>query len=605
MKIFKIISILLAFSFFNLANANIDTTCFKNSAQIQAQNSAAVKVQINSENNNLIFLQDGILVPYKIFSQSKIEDYKYSIKEFSSGNKDNLKFINDGNSTTYFAFDDFDNSSKQIILDMGQIVKSMTISPRIDIDYLGRIIYYISQDWIDYKEVLESNLTDFDFRYLKINFVDYPQDKVLKNTRINEIRFLKNAYTTYLVKSMKAWNIEILDNYDCQFEKIRDELTKYENLKRKTIFAIDSSTPIFDISFNKNSFYNNDFDKDWVNNDIDNCKYVANKDQKDDDGDLIWNSCDLDNTNKDPFEYDADKDGISDNNDNCKYISNPNQKDSNGDWFGDICVDDDSDGIIWQRDNCPTVANSDQKDLNVNGIGDACEFDKDKDWIFDSVDNCITTANPDQSDQDNDWIGDKCDNCKEYNPTQIDKNNNKIGDTCEESDKFAKENDIDKDWILDFKDNCPKIANPEQTDTDKDWIGDVCDNCIKIQNTDQKDEDKNWIGDICEDVDKDGIDWLTDNCPSITNPDQKDSDNNWVWDVCEDSDSDGVLQANDNCPYEYNPDQKNIDKDDKWDVCDTEDNRFMESNKWVFIGIMILAVAVFGVGIFAMIKKMK
>jgi hypothetical protein len=109
---------------------------------------------------------------------------------------------------------------------------------------------------------------------------------------------------------------------------------------------------------------------------------------------------------------------------------------------------------------------------------------------------------------------------------------------------------------------------------------------------------------MCEDRDKDSVEWFKDNCPTVKNSDQKDSDNNWVWDVCEDADNDNIIFAKDNCPNDYNPDQSDVDKDGKWDVCDAKDDRFMESNRIFFIGLLVLISWIFWVGIVSMVKKM-
>lgn len=128
-----------------------------------------------------------------------------------------------------------------------------------------------------------------------------------------------------------------------------------------------------------------DYDKDGVQNQVDNCPFVSNPDQKDTDGDGIGDACD-----------------------NCPTFKNLSQLDRNNNGVGDICEDNDKDGVLNLIDNCPDYSNSDQKDENRNGIGDACE-DWDNDGVINDKDNCLNKYNPEQWDQDRDKIGDACD----------------------------------------------------------------------------------------------------------------------------------------------------------------------------------------------------
>jgi hypothetical protein len=98
---------------------------------------------------------------------------------------------------------------------------------------------------------------------------------------------------------------------------------------------------------------------------------------------------------------------------------------------------------------------------------------------------------------------------------------------------------------------------------------------------------------------------LIDNCIHVSNTDQKDDDNNGTWNLCEDTDRDNIVFINDNCPYDYNVDQQDTDGDGVGNVCDTDDNRFIESNRWFFMAIMMILVLVFGIAIFKMIQKLK
>lgn len=608
-KNFTLASLLL-FTFANISfAANINITCFKTYTSFDTVSTDTQKVKFNSNASDIFFMQDNALIPYKIFGEDKKVTIPFNVISVSSGKNSELKYINDGNNSTYYSFDALSDNSKTIILDFGSELASNSFQTYFDISHEWAIIYSVSKDNINYSQVSEYNLDSFGFRYLKISFPNYKELRLenssISNTFIREINFSKKSFTTLLINPLKVWKISIYSGYDCNSDSIKEEVSKYTSLNQKTKFSVDSATKETTINLLPNPWYNSDFDNDGIINSLDNCKFTFNSDQSDIDGDLIGNKCDYDNTSKNPLDSDFDKDWVGDSLDNCKYISNPDQRDSNSDSVWDVCMDDDRDWIIGNLDNCPNISNPDQKDINANNVWDACEFDKDNDGIFDSVDNCINKPNTDQSDIDNDWIWDICDNCKLYNPDQKDENNNWSWDTCEAQEKYEKTHDSDRDTILDYEDNCPKIANVWQEDLDKDWVGNACDNCLSIQNTDQKDEDKSGKWDVCEDVDKDGIDWFKDNCPNIANSDQADSNNDWIGDVCGDEDSDWIINSLDNCVYKYNSDQSDVDSDKKWDVCDPKDDRYVESNKTFFVWILITIVAIFGVAIFAMVKKLR
>ncbi|GEM_PF-1280471 len=81
-----------------------------------------------------------------------------------------------------------------------------------------------------------------------------------------------------------------------------------------------------------------DKDGDLVNNENDNCIFVANKAQADNDGDGIGDACD-----------------------NCPVVANKDQADKDNDDRGDLC------------DNCVNFPNNDQKDSDGDGWGDFCD----------------------------------------------------------------------------------------------------------------------------------------------------------------------------------------------------------------------------------------
>ena len=520
--------------------------CFKESSSYYFSGKNEWKYKIKINKSDAVAVRWDYLVPIIPYKQlwKKIEYKSVSFK--------NTKFLNDDNLKTSININI--EWEKEIILDFPKWINKNSFIFNFKHsakDYYPEV--YISIDGVKFSLVRFDSISDFDFKKFKIIFKPRDIKNIKKELiKIKELSFTKKE-DIKLIKVEWGWKVFFYSWYDC---------LDYINLSTIPVwFPIDINTSEINIKLEKNPDYNpnieKDTDWDWVEN---------------------WE-------------------------DNCMWVYNPGQKDADWDWIWDICSDVDWDWITWEKDNCPTISNADQKDINLNWIGDVCEFDKDKDWIFDSVDNCITIKNSRQLDKDNDGIGDKCDNCEFFNPNQKDVDKNWIWDKCDYERKHLAENDDDLDWVINWKDNCKNISNIEQLDSDKDWIWDKCDNCLNVQNFNQIDFNKNNIWDICEDSDLDWIEWIKDNCLNVSNLDQKDSDNDWIWDACEDDDWDDVWFANDNCPNTYNPFQKDLDWDNIWDACDKEDNRFLESNKWFMIFIVLIIISIFGFWIYTMIQK--
>ncbi len=150
-----------------------------------------------------------------------------------------------------------------------------------------------------------------------------------------------------------------------------------------------------------------DSDGDDVEDEQDNCDFVANGAQSDSDGDGIGNVCD-----------------------NCPAVANPPAEgeaqtfpvDSDDDGTGDACevVDVCGDGRISRLEACDdgNVVSDDgcsagcfvERGYQCAGQPSACRVpDSDEDGIEDGFDNCPNDANAGQEDADGDALGDICD----------------------------------------------------------------------------------------------------------------------------------------------------------------------------------------------------
>lgn len=246
-------------------------------------------------------------------------DYKTNLENMYDKNF-NTAFVVQGVNTISF---NFENPSVVTIKKISIDLKDSKIDSLKIFDNNGKQINFIlNQDKFHY-EIIFSEPINSNFLKFNLEFKD-----VLKIREINFYQEIKNDPKSFVYFYI---NNQCNKEYKFYFGSFGESNVNYGS----QILPIEFETKVSTIN---NLLYNNDFDNDTILNNIDNCLFTKNADQKDINYNKIGDACE-----------DFDSDGILNNVDNCPKNYNPDQLDNDKDGIGNVC--DTNDGRFFEKNN--------------------------------------------------------------------------------------------------------------------------------------------------------------------------------------------------------------------------------------------------------------
>lgn len=298
----------------------------------------------NYYNGNTILLNDkNEIISHKWIRKSqKIKSQNITVSEVSSQFEGKPANLVDGNNESFFTFHPETDRTKSTTLNFGELTDVSGIYVTLSDGIINPKTVSVSGKFANGEEVIIVNRKKFSHR-IPFPTVAVTQLKISYDTphflRLSEIEIMgqeETEKTDELIFFAEEGKDYILYS-NSHFGQKHYSSREYQPL------TTDSKTPLFSLtSTGKNPFFNNDFDSDGLNDNIDLCPKISDS-----------QNTDIDNNGRGDVCEDPDQDKRMSSFDNCPYKYNPDQKDSDLDKVGDACdeeenrLSENTDYLLW------------------------------------------------------------------------------------------------------------------------------------------------------------------------------------------------------------------------------------------------------------------